>query len=609
MPKWLLQPRPRQRNPPEMDSVMASARLALVPLGLMVVLAIALLCGCTSGDSSPSPATQPSQNASSAITSPAEAFPLVETAKSRGIDFTYRNGSEANLATILESLGGGVAWLDYDRDGWLDLAATGGGTLSADSISGRPGELFRNLGNGRFQPVGKQSGLVTAELYSHGITAGDYDNDGFQDFLITGYGLPQLWHNMGDGTFLETASASGIQDANWSSSAGWGDLNGDGNLDLYIAHYVNWSLQNHPECIGSGQGEREICPPRSFEALPHALYYSNGDGTFAAVSETAGLRQDGKGLGVLLADFEPDGDVDIYVANDTTDNFLYLNDGRGQFSEEGLSRGAALDENGIPNGSMGVDLCDFNHDGKPEIWVANYERESFALYRNEGNGNFLHVSQRFGITDLGGLYVGFGTACEDFDGDGDIDMAVANGHVIKFPLAAPRRQLPLLLLFDGKRFRRKAASPDCYFGARHEGRGLATADFDRDGDLDLAISELNAPLAFLENEFRPRNRWIALDLVGTSSNRDAVGTRAELTVGEKMLTRQVTGGGSYLSHSSRTVFFALPEQGEVRILKVYWPSGLIQTLDAASLTGQRTLIEPRSEEVSTSAISAEIIRE
>ncbi len=563
---------------------------------MLAALVLALVAGCAK--STPPPAS-PSL-VSSRTTAPvpasvtgAQTIPLVDRAKPSGIDFTYRNGSQAGHCTILESLGGGVGWLDYDRDGWLDLLAAGGGEMSKEAtISGLPAGLFRSLSAQKFVPVRDPATIGSAPLYSHGVSIADFDHDGFPDFLITGYGPPQFWKNLGDGTFLEGAAAAGIVSPLWGSSAGWADLNGDGHLDLYLAHYVNWSFQNHPYCQGTDAGDRDICPPRSFEPLPHSVYYSRGDGTFDDATALAGLRPDGKGLGVLLADVEPDGDTDIYVANDTTDNFLYLNDGRGRFEEAGVARGVALDDNGLPNGSMGVELCDFNQDGRPDLWVANYEREVFALYRNEGRGHFLHVSQRLGVADLGGLFVGFGTACEDFDSDGDRDIVVANGHVIKYPDVSPRRQLPLLLAFNGQRFERVPSAAGSFFGDPHEGRGLATADFDADGDVDVAISHLNEPLALLENKFHDQNRWLSLSLVGTQSSRDAVGARVELQLGSTRLHRQIVGGGSYLSHSAQAMHFALPAAGGSRTLIVHWPSGTTQTIDASPLQGPVTLIEP-----------------
>ncbi|HUY90726.1 MAG TPA: CRTAC1 family protein [Pirellulales bacterium] len=521
--------------------------------------------------------------------------PFVDKAQTLGIEFGYHDGAEAHLSTMLESLGGGVGWLDFDRDGWLDLAATGGGSFPSErSMVGRASALFRNLGGKKFVSAGASAGIETPELFTNGLAVADYDNDGFEDLLITGYGRPQLWRNMGDGTFREQGAAAGILDDRWGSSAAWADFNGDGNLDLYLAHYVNWSFDNHPVCYNK-PGHRDNCPPRDFEPLPDSVYYSLGDGRFTDATERAALRDDGKGLGVLLCDVDIDRDIDIYVANDTTDNFLYLNDGTGKFAEVGMAAGVACSERGTPDGSMGVDLCDFNGDGLPDLWVANYERETFALYRNEGHGRFLHVSQRLGITDLGGLFVGFGTACEDFDSDGDEDMIVANGHVIKYSPNAPRKQLPLLLQYDGRRFQRAPSAPGSYFGDPHEGRGLAVADFDLDGDLDLAVSDLKDSLALLENRFRDDNRCLALTLIGVRSNRDAVGALVELRTSAGTRFRQVTGGGSYLSHSARSLYFALPKDSEAGTLVVHWPSGLTQTLDARSLAGQVTLLEPVSE--------------
>lgn len=528
---------------------------------------------------------------------PSATVPFFDRAASLGVEFTYHNGSEANLATILESVGGGLGWLDFDRDGWPDLVVSGGGSFpSENSMAGLPAGLFRNLDAKKFAAVAEAAGIDDASLFSTGVAIADYDNDGFQDIFISGFGQPQLWRNMGDGTFQDAAKSAGIVDDRFETSAGWADFNGDGYVDLYLARYLNWSFQFNPLCTAPKYpDEREICPPRDYEPLPHSVYFNQGDGSFRDASAAAGLRDGGKGLGVLLCDVEPDGDMDIYVANDTVDNFLYVNDGGGNFEEAGIAADVARDSNGTPNGSMGVDLCDFNRDGRPDLWVANYERESFALYRNEGYNRFLHVSQRLGITDLGGLFVGFGTACEDFDSDGDVDLAVANGHVLKYPSGAPRKQLPLLLKYDGSRYQRMLSSQESYFGEPHEGRGLAVCDFDADGDLDIAILHLNDPLALLENEFHEHNRWLAVCLIGVWSNRDAVGTRVELQTNKGTWSRQITGGGSYLSHSSRSLHFPLPEEVEPQVLIVHWPSGRTQEFDASSLSGQVTLLEPKAE--------------
>lgn len=494
-----------------------------------------------------------------------------------GIEFRYRNGQETDHCSILESLGGGIGAIDFDRDGNADLCMTGGGQLTVDKqiISLRTA-LFRNLGDFKFENVAQSSGIAETTYYSHGVAVADYDNDGFSDIAISGYGGVQIWINRGDGTFDEPTDI-GIDTRLWCSCTAWGDLDGDGNLDLYVTNYVNWSFDNHPVCTVP-EAEREICSPKTFEPLPDQVFYSNGDGTFREVTSEVGLREDGKGLGVVLADVDNDADLDIYVANDTTPNFLYLNDGAGNFTEGGLLRGVALDEQGFSNGSMGVDICDYNRDGRFDIFVANYEDESFALYRNEGNAYFVHVSQPTGVTALGELFVGFGSVCADFDRDADEDFLIANGHVVKYPRAAPRRQLPLYLENDDSRFSRVSFPQDSYFSHDHEGRGLAAADLDNNGTLDVAISHLNDPVALLRNDCEDGD-WLAVELVGTVSNRDAVGARLILHTGEGDLVRQIKGGASYLSTNDHRVYWGFPKETTVDKLTIHWPGGTSQEVD------------------------------
>ena len=521
---------------------------------------------------------------------------FAEVTLSSGVAFAFRDGQEAGHCAIVESLGGGVALCDYDQDGKLDIFVPGGGRYGANrEIFGLPGALFHNDGSLAFHEVTQAAGVEQAPYYSHGAAVGDYNADGFPDLLVTGYGGLLLFRNQGDGTFVETAKAAGLTDSLWSSSAAWGDVNGDGVLDLYVAHYVNWSFDNHPFCEDPATHLREVCPPKSFDALPHVLYFGLGDGAFRDGSREAGLEPEGpagKGLGVLIADVDLDGDLDIYVANDTVPKFLYRNKGNGTFDEFGNQSGAALSDNASPDGSMGLDMADFNGDGLPDLWVANYERESLALYRNEGDCQFLHVSRATGVAAVGALYVSFGTLFLDFDRDGDEDVFVSNGHVIRYPVNAPLKQVPLLLENRGGRFFNVAPAAGPYLAEPHLGRGVASGDLDGDGDLDLVLSPINEPTAVLSNESRNDNQWLRVRLIGVKSHRDAVGARLTLTTSAGRQTRQVKGGGSYLSQSDLCPFFGIPKGARIEKLSIRWLSGAEQELTDLAPNRSIVVVEP-----------------
>ncbi len=517
-----------------------------------------------------------------------------------GVLFQYRNGEEAGNFSILESLGGGLAAFDFDRDGYDDVCIAGGGHFSEKRILPYPTGLFRRTAAWKWQNVSLVAGVSDNSFYSHGIARTDYDQDGMPDFVVTGYGGIELWHNLGDGTFERLRDAVGLLDTQWSSSAAWGDLNGDQIPDLYVAHYVNWSWENHPFCNGGPNGGREICPPRSYTGLTDTVYFSNGDGTFRDVSAEIPLTAEGKGLGVLVADFDNDLDNDVYVTNDTVANFLYENTGfgtgSGTLKDVSLSSGSSLSSLGVPDGSMGVDACDFNSDGLPEIWVVNYERESNAMYQNSGGLVFRHISQRIGLNAIGAMYVGWGTTCQDFDRDGDEDIFVSNGHVIRYPQNAPLNQTPLLLEnMDGKRLVNVATGAGSWMTTPHMGRGAIAADFDLDGDMDLAVSRTNQPIAVLENTTTARRPdWLGVRLIGVKAAREPVGARIQLEAGQSQY-RFVKGGGSYGSSQSDSVLFAIPSDAGDVSLEIQWPSGTRQTLKNLPKNRHLVILENNSQ--------------
>jgi hypothetical protein len=514
-----------------------------------------------------------------------------------GIACTYHNGVEADQYTILETLGGGVGLLDYDGDGLLDILVLGGGCFDGPDktqIKGYRSRLYRNLGHWKFAEVTTAAGLEGPGFYTHGCAVADYDRDGWPDVLVTGYGRLALYHNEPDGTggrhFVNVTASSGLPEGLWSTSAAWGDLDGDGYPDLIVCQYVDWSFANHPVCKGSDPSiPREVCGPAVFGGLPAKLFHNTGKGKFRDVSKEAGLRpftgdrvkdkDPGKGLGVLITDLNGDGKPDVYVANDGSGNFLYLNrssPGKIRLSETGLASGVALDDKGVADGSMGVDVADYDGSGLPSLWVTNYEDQLHALYRNTGKGYYVFSTPASGIASIGQLYVGFGTAFVDIDNDGWEDLVVANGHVRRRSNRVPIRQYPVLLRNCGNgRFVTLTQQGGEYFRQTHLGRGLAVGDLDNHGRPALVISHLNEPLVVLRNEADLGHHWLGLELAG-KGRRDVAGAVIVVEAGGRRFARFTKGGASYLCSSDRRLLIGLGGILQVDRVTVRWPWGARQ---------------------------------
>lgn len=480
-----------------------------------------------------------------------------------------RNGIERGYTTILESLGTGLAALDLDGDGRDDLVIAGGGEFGERAALPRDVRVLRNKGS-RFDLVPKGIALAASALYHHGISASDLNNDGFPDFVLCGYGGAELYLNAGDGTFWPPrtlAACTGL----WCVSAAIADFSSDGAPDIFITTYVDWSFENDPPCYAEDGATRDNCSPRLFNGQPDRLLIGDGGGKFVDASTDWQVNTDSKALGVVAADLDRDGYVDLYVGNDVMTNHLYCNRDGERFEDVTVRSGAGVSSRGTPDASMGVDVVDFNGDGRPDIWSANFEHESFAIYRNEGNWLFRNVSELTGVASIPALYVGWGTAFQDFDLDGDADVVVTNGNVVRHPShSSVRQRLLLLENQDSAWFVETGGDPDSPFSLPREGRGLAILDWNLDGRPDIALSPLNDPVEVLENQAEASGDWLGVQLIGAESARHPVGAVVEVHLQERILTRQVKGGGSYASSSGKTLFFGIPRGETVQQILIRW---------------------------------------
>ena len=507
--------------------------------------------------------------------------------KQSGITFVLDNGTTPDKP-IIDGVLGGVALLDYDNDGYLDVFFTNGAripSLTKDSPDFF-NHLYHNNHDGTFTDVTDRAGL-RGEGYSMGVAVADYDNDGHPDIYVTGVNRNILYHNNGDGTFTDVTSRAGVGGVSagkklLSVSAAWIDYDNDGRLDLFVTNYLDWSSENSHVC--GAPGKRLSCPPSLYKGQPNILYHNNGDGTFTDVSAATGIAgQIGKGMGVAIADYDGDGWTDIFVANDNERNFLFKNRGGRGFDEVGVESFVAYTEDGIVVSSMGVDFRDWNNDGKPSLFVTALGGETFPLFRNEGNGFFSAETYKAGIGFRSFGMSGWGNGIRDFDNDGYKDLFSANSHVSENADIDPQqhyRQANAVFrnLRNGT-FRDVTGEAGTSMQARAAHRGCAFGDLNNDGRIDVVVSAIGRPAELLYNTSTGSNHWILIQTIGVKSNRDGIGTRIKLTAESGLVQyNHVTTAGSYASSSDPRVHFGLGADAQIKEIELRWPSGTVQVL-------------------------------
>jgi len=514
---------------------------------------------------------------------------FTEVTSTAGISFIYYNGGNAAVETrkMYEFTGGGVAVLDYDNDGWPDIYFTQG--CAWPPVEGQRehlDRLYRNRGDGTFEDVTERAGIVE-DRFSQGVAAGDYNNDGWVDLYVANIGRNRLLKNNGDGTFTDVADSVAVTGEAWSTSCAIADINGDGWPDIYCANYLSGDDLFERECKFAG-GYLGLCPPQRFPAAQDRLYLGIGDGKFRDATKSAGVKQeDGKGLGLVVADLTGNGRLDLYVANDAVPNFLFVNEQPTDqvpfaLKENAFAAGAALNDDGLSEAGMGIAAGDADGDGRVDLFVTNYYQESNTLYLNMDSGFFSDATRRSGLHVPSLPFLGFGTQFLDADLDGDLDIVIANGHVDNPPNdPKPYHMRPQLFVNQGRGQFREAHPRKLgdYFEQLHLGRSLAKLDFDGDGKEDLVISHLDAPAALLQNRTETLGNSLAVRLVATESSRDAIGAIVTLTAGAESWTQQLTAGDGYQASNQRQLLFGIDEHKKVDRLRIRWPSGAEQTIE------------------------------
>ena len=503
-------------------------------------------------------------------------------ASTSGITWVHDNAM-SDQRYLPETLGPGCAFLDYDNDGWMDIYLVNSGPCDFWKPS-KPirNALYKNNRDGTFTDVSEKAG-VCGGTFGMGVAVGDFDNDGWPDMLVTAYGKCILYKNNHDGTFTDVTAKAGVATPGWTTSAVWFDYDNDGRLDLFLCSFVDYGATHKFECGDNKIGKHYYCIPRVFKGTASFLYHNNGDGTFTDVTKGTDIEKSlGKGLGVVATDVNNDGLMDLFVANDTVQNYLYINRGRGangtwKWEEVALQAGVAFSENGQPRSGMGVDAADLNNDGWQDLFVANVDQEMFSVYLNNKDESFRDAAHIEGIAQATRLLSGWGLKYFDYDNDGAVDLFLANGHpddmIDKYSSQVKYRE-PLLLFHQGEDGKLHNVSDQAgpafhqYFAAR----GLATGDFDNDGAVDVLIANNGGAPILLKNHAAKGNNWLGLRLEGVTCNRDAVGARIFWTAAGKKRTRFKNNGGSYLSsHDSREVL-GIGKAEKIDEVEIHWPA-------------------------------------
>jgi hypothetical protein len=530
---------------------------------------------------------------------------------SSGISWQHVNGRSSQYY-LPETTGAGCAFIDYDGDGWMDIYLVNSGRCDFyDPSPPLRNALYRNNRNGTFTDVTAEAG-VTGGGYGMGAAVGDFDNDGFPDLYVTQYGSSILYRNNGDGTFTDVTNKAGVAAPGWASSAVWFDYDNDGKLDLFVCRFVDFTKELNKFCGNTATGERYYCVPRVYTPMPSWLFHNNGDGTFTDVSKESGIaRYLGKAWGVVATDINNDGNMDLFVANDTVANFLLVNDGKGKFKDIGVESGIAYSEDGSPRSGMGVDSADYDGDGWMDLFVANVDHEKYSLYRNQHNLTFDDQAMRNGIGQSTLLMSGWGLKFVDFDNDGNADLFLANGHPddrVETRTDEVKYAEPMLLFRNRgigleHRFENVSELGGPIFDQRFAARGMALGDFDNDGAVDVLVSVNNGAPLLLKNTAAQGNHWLGLNLIGKKSNRDAVGALITWQAGNLRRHHLRVCGGSYLASHDPRVVLGAGTHTKIDWLEIRWPkpSGLIERYTNLPIDCYLTIEEGKAKKIGSAA--------